>query len=155
MVTSSPQRIANELAQVRDPHGFAELRTARSAGAVGGSTMIPSIEKIALIVAAKGGSVRDVTIGDCVEAMRVSREVFPGPTRSGRHSPVFYQLLHSAGVFPADAPPTVRMFSPVFAGQVPVEQLVDRYQVTCRPVRVGDHEIPPLCGFRDQVIPHL
>ncbi len=27
------------------------------------------------------------------------------------------------------------MFSPVFAGQIPVEQLVDRYQVTCRPVR--------------------
>ena len=67
--------------------------------------------------------------------MRVSREVFPGPPRSCRHSPVFYQLLHSTGVLPADAPPTVRMFSPVFAGQMRVEQLVDRYQVVCRPVR--------------------
>ena len=83
----------------------------------------------------KGGAVRDVTIGDCLEAMQVSREVFPGPSRSCRHSPVFYQLLHSIGVFPADGPPTVRMFSPVFAGQIPVEQLVDRYQVACRPVR--------------------
>ncbi|MEV0899081.1 site-specific integrase [Actinoplanes sp. NPDC049802] len=135
MVTSSPVRIANEMAKVRDPHGIAELRAARLAHTVGDSTMIPAIEKIALIMAAKGGSVRDVTIGDCLEAMRVSREVFPGPSRSCRHSPVFYQLLHSAGVFPADAPPTVRMFSPVFAGQTPVEQLVDRYQVACRPVR--------------------
>jgi integrase len=135
MVTSSPLRIANEMAKVRDPHGIAELRTARLANTVGDSSMIPAIEKIALIMAAKGGAVRDVTIGDCLEAMQVSREVFPGPSRSCRHSPVFYQLLHSAGVFPADAPPTVRMFSPVFAGQIPVEQLVDRYQVTCRPVR--------------------
>src|SRR6185503_5473239 len=58
--------------------------------------------------------------------MRVSRQVFPGPTRSSRHSPVFYQLLHSLGIFPADAPPTVRMFSPLFA---------DRDQLSCRPVR--------------------
>ncbi|NMO56070.1 tyrosine-type recombinase/integrase [Actinoplanes sp. TBRC 11911] len=135
MVTSSPLRIANELAKARDPGGIAELRTARLAHTVGDSTMVPAIEKIALIMAAKGGSVRDVTIGDCLEAMKVSREVFPGPTRPGRHSPVFYQLLHTAGLFPADAPPTVRMFSPVFAGQMPVEQLVDRYQVICRPVR--------------------
>jgi hypothetical protein len=125
MATSSPLRIANELAKVRDPHGIAELRAARLANTVGDTTMIPAIEKIALIMAAKGGSVRDVTIGDCLESM----------TRSCRHSPVFYQLLHSAGNFPADAPPTVRMFSPVFAGQVSVEQLVDRYQVTCRPIR--------------------
>jgi hypothetical protein len=55
--------------------------------------MIPAIEKIALVMAAKGGLVHNVTIGDCLELMRVSREVFPGPTRSGRHSPVFYQLL--------------------------------------------------------------
>jgi site-specific recombinase XerD len=135
MSTSSPLRIANEMATVRDPQGIAELRAARLVNTVGDATMIPAIEKIALIMAAKGGSVRDVTIGDCLESMRVSREVFPGPTRSSRHSPVFYQLLHSTGHFPADAPPTVRMFSPVFAGQVPVEQLVDRYQVTCRPVR--------------------
>lgn len=135
MATSSPLRIANEMAKVRDSHGIAELRNARLAHTVGDSTMVPAIEKIALIMAAKGGTVRDVTIGDCLEAMRVSREVFPGPTRSCRHSPVFYQLLHSAGHFPADAPPTVRMFSPVFAGQTPVEQLVDRYQVACRPVR--------------------
>lgn len=135
MATSSPVRIVNEMAKVRDPHGIAELRAARMANTVGDATMLPAIEKIALITAAKGGLVRDVTVGDCLEAMRVSREVFPGPTRSSRHSPVFYQLLHSIGNFPADAPPTVRMFSPLFAGRLPVEQLVDRYQLASRPVR--------------------
>jgi integrase len=135
MATSSPVRIANEMARARDPHGIAELRAARMAHTVGDSTMLPAIEKVALVMAAKGGTVRDITVGDCLEAMRVSREVFPGSTRSSRHSPVFYQLLHAIGTFPAGAPPTVRMFSPLFAGQLPVEQLVDRYQVTCRPIR--------------------
>jgi integrase len=135
IATSSPLRIANEMAKVRDPHGIAELRAARTTNTVGDSTMLPAIEKPALIMAAKGGTVRDITVGDCLELMRVSREVFPGPTRSSRHSPVFYQLLHSIGNFPADAPPTVRMFSPLFGGRLPVEQLVDRYHLSCRPIR--------------------
>lgn len=46
MATTSPLRIANEMAKVRDPEGIAELRTARLAGTVGDSTMIPAIEKI-------------------------------------------------------------------------------------------------------------
>ena len=135
MATSSPIRIANEMAKVRDRHGIAELRAARMANRVGDSTMLPAIEKVALIMAAKGGLVRDITVGDCLESMQVGREVFAGPTRSNRHSPVFYQLLHSIGAFPADAPPTVRMFSPLFAGQLSVEQLIDRYQLASRPVR--------------------
>ena len=135
MATASPVRIVNEMAVVRDPHGIAELRAVRLANTVGDSTILPAIEKVALIMAAKGGMVHDITVGDCLELMRISREVFPGPTRSCRHSPVFYQLLHSLGNFPAAAPPTVRMFSPLFAGRVPVEQLVDRYQLICGPVR--------------------
>lgn len=123
------------MAKVRDPGGIAELRAARMANTVGDSTMLPAIEKAALIMAAKGGIVRDITVGDCLESMRVSRQVFAGPTRSGRHSPVFYQLLHSIGAFPADAPPTIRMFSPLFAGRLSIEQLVDRYQLACRPIR--------------------
>ena len=140
MVTSSPLRIANEMAKVRDPQGVAELRAVRKASMVGDATMLPAIERIALIMAAKGGTVRDITVGDCLEFRRISREVFPGPTRSSRHSPVFYQLLHTIGNFPADAPPTVRMFSPLFAGQVPVEQLVDRHGLACLPIRalLGD-----------------
>jgi hypothetical protein len=123
------------MAKVRDPDGIAELRAARMTNTVGDSTMLPAIEKAALIMAAKGGMMRDITVGDCLESMRISREVFAGPTRSSRHSPVFYQLLHSIGTFPADAPPTVRMFSPLFAGRLPVEQLVDRYQLASRPIR--------------------
>lgn len=135
MATSSPLRIANEMGRVRDPAGLARLREFRQAATVGEATAAPATEKVALIMATKGGLVADITVGDCLELVRTSREVFPGPSRSTRHSPFFYQLLHAAGVFPADAPPTVRMFNSLFTGQLTVEQMVDRYDLACRPVR--------------------
>jgi integrase len=112
MTTASPLRIANEMAKVRDPHGIAELRAVRMTTTLGDATMLPAIEKIALIMAAKGGSVRDITVGDCLETMRITQEVFP-----------------------ADAPATVRMFNRRFAGRMTVEQLIDRYHLSCRPIR--------------------
>ena len=86
-------------------------------------------------MAAKGGLVAGITVGDCLELVRTSREVFPGPSRSTRHSPFFYQLLHAIGVFSADGPPTVRMLHPGYQGQAAPEQLIDRYDLACRPVR--------------------
>jgi hypothetical protein len=50
--------------------------------------------------------------------------------RNGRS---FYQRLHKLGVFPPDAPATFRAFNA--AGQLPVEQLIDRYDIACRPIR--------------------
>jgi integrase len=135
MTTASPQRIANETERVRDPAGFARLREVRDAGTFGNATVVPALEKVALILAAKGGTVSDITVGDCLELVRTSRDLFPGPSRSSRHSPFFYQVLHAAGIFPAAAPPTVRMFSSLFAGQLTVGQMVDRYDLACRPVR--------------------
>ncbi len=135
MTTPSPQRIANETERVRDPAGFARLRVVRDAGTFGNSAVVPALEKVALILAAKGGTVADITVGDCLELVKTSRNVFPGPARSSHHSPFFYQVLHAAGIFPATAPPTVRMFNSLFAGQLTVEQMVDRYDLACRPVR--------------------
>ena len=54
---------------------------------------------------------------------------------NGRHSPFFYQMLHALGVFPPGAPPTVRMFASVITGKLDAGQLVDRYDLACRPVR--------------------
>jgi hypothetical protein len=90
MVTSSPLRIANEMAKVRDPHGVAELRAVRMANMVGDATMLPAIERTALIMAAKGDTVRDITVGDCLELRQIGRDVFPGPT--------LYRAKSSVGV---------------------------------------------------------
>ena len=135
MTTPSPLRIASEMGRVRDPAGFARLREVRDAGTFGNATVAPAMEKAAFIMAAKGGLVADITVGDCLELLKTSRDVFPGPSRSTRHSPFFYQMLHAAGIFPESGPPTVRMFSSLFTGQLTVEQMVDRYDLACRPVR--------------------
>ena len=80
MATSSPLRIANEMSRARDPGGLARLRDFLRAGTVGEATVAPAIEKVALIMAATGGLVADITVGDCLELVRTSREVFPGPS---------------------------------------------------------------------------
>ena len=49
--------------------------------------------------------------------------------------PYFYQLLHATGVFPADGPSTVRMLNPGIRGSSLPAQLIDRYDLACRPVR--------------------
>jgi hypothetical protein len=135
LATTSPSRVAEEMGRTRDPAGIAALKKLREGGTVGRATFTPAVERAALIMAAKGGLVADITPGDCIELLDCCRLLFAHGTRVGRHSPFFYQLLHMAGVFPPGAPPTVRMFSVKFAGQHSVEQLVDRYDLACRPVR--------------------
>ena len=114
----------------RRPEGAAGAR-----GTVGRATFASAVERVALIMAAKGGLVADITPGDCIELLDCCRRLFADGTRGNRHSPFFYQLLHKAGVFPPGAPATVRMISTKFAGQLTAEQLVDRYDLACRPVR--------------------
>ena len=135
LATPSPIRVAAEMGRTRDPAGIAALKELREASTVGKATFVPAIERAALIMAAKGGTVADITPGDCMQLMECSRQVFSGGTRTNRHGPFFYQLLHSAGIFPPGAPATVRMISTRFAGQLTAGQLVDRYDLACRPVR--------------------
>ena len=135
MMTPSPQRIANETERARDPAGFARLREVRDAGTFGNSAVVSALEKVALILAAKGGTVADITVGDCLELVKTSRDVFPGPARSSQSQPVLLPGAACRRNLPAAAPPTVRMFSSLFAGQLTAGQLVDRYDLACRPVR--------------------
>ena len=87
-----------------------------------------------MILAAKGGLVSEITVGDCMDLLAACCTEYPD-TRSRHHSTLFYQLLHSAGMLNPGAPPTVRMFSPMFQGKLTPESLVDRYDLACRPVR--------------------
>jgi integrase len=125
--------IADEMARARDPDGFAALHAACRSGVVSGVTTRGAVNRIALILAAKGGEVRDITVGDCLELLELAYQ--HGERGTGGEGPYFYQLLHAMGVFPADAPPTVRMFSTAYHGQGSPEQLIDRYDLACRPVR--------------------
>jgi len=132
LATASPTRLPDEMA-LRDPEGFSALAALRAECAASGSTFRLGLQRIALVMAAKGGLARDITPGDCMELMERSSEVIPG--RSAGNSPFFYELLRRAGGFPPGAPPTVRMISTRFPGQLTPEQLVGRYDLACGPVR--------------------
>ena len=70
-----------------------------------------------MIMAAKGGMIRDITVGDALELMRIST-IECDPRGANGQGPYFYQLLHAMGVFRAGAPSSVRLFSPKYHGQL-------------------------------------
>ena len=81
-------------------------------------------------MAAKGGLVSDITAGDCLEALHLMNAMFQ---RGSDKNVYFYQLMHAAGAFPADAPASMR--TSVTRGQLTPGQMIDRYGIACRPVR--------------------
>ena len=82
-------------------------------------------------MACKGGAVADVTVGDCVELVETMRRVH---TRGGQKKVDFYLRLRALGIFPGDAPHSIRAFG-LAGGRLTIEQLVDRYRIQCRPIR--------------------
>jgi hypothetical protein len=125
------QILTAEMARTRDPEGFAALVAVCRKDPANTTTKDGALRRIATIMAAKGGKVGDITAGDCVEMVELLLGM-PGPVSTSAY---FYQLLHTMGVFPQAAPPTVRAVSGRAQGQISVEQMIDRYRINCRPVR--------------------
>lgn len=121
--------VPTEMARSRDPEGFARLAKISEKEAAHADSTDSAMRRIAAILAAKGGTTADITVGDCLQLVQILA------IKSSRlTSMYFYQLLSTAGVFPADAAPaTVRVFGA--RGQLTAEQLIDRYQLACAPVR--------------------
>lgn len=129
LTPATPRELVTAIAQVRDPDGFARLAAVCDGAGVNAHTTGLALRRIAAIVAAKGGGVGDITVGDCLELLRVLEDQQAG--RDAR-SPYFYQLLRAAGVLD-DTTPTARGLRT--QGQLSCEQLIDRYRIACRPVR--------------------
>jgi len=127
--TPSPRKLAASMALTRDPGGFARLAALCAAAVAGSGTTQPALDRIAVIMAARGGIVADITVGDCLQLLRICAD---GSAEGHYNSPLFYQLLHSAGVFAPTAPPTIRTFTT--RGQLSVQQLIDRYGISCQPI---------------------
>jgi hypothetical protein len=119
------------MAQTRDVEGFARLRGAcdRDPGvsaAAGGHTL----HRGAVLLAAKGGTIADITVGDVLELLDVEAHAHRRPMA---HGAAFYRALQQLGVFVSTAPGRLReLRSP---GQRTPEQLIDRFEPACRPVR--------------------
>ncbi len=123
--------LVRNLAASRDPDGFTTLAAACDATPnVSAVAKSQTLYRTAIIVAAKGGGVHDIVVGDVVELLALQTELRASPA-SGRI--LFYGLLHELGVFGPGAPPTWRALCT--RGQLSPEQLIDRYQLACRPVR--------------------
>lgn len=121
-----------EMARTRDPKGFAALGRAVDVGGVGLQAGQQALTSVACVLAAKGGRVGDVTVGDCVEYLELARQM-RGEAEGRAGSELFYQALREVGVLGDDAPATLRVFSG--RGRPTCAQLIDRYHLACRPVR--------------------
>jgi hypothetical protein len=126
--------LATEMGRTRDSAAFAALAEACTHARVGLQSGQQALTRVAVILAAKGGPVTVVRVGDCVELQQAAADLraSSGP-EAHTHSPLFYQLLRSHGVLGEDAPAAIEAFSG--RGQPSCEQLIDRYNITCQPVR--------------------
>ncbi|MGH3709896.1 MAG: hypothetical protein ACRDQ9_16325 [Pseudonocardiaceae bacterium] len=125
----APHHLATDMARVRDPDGFVELAS-RCAVSGAGSTMTNSVlRRAATIMAAKGGLIADITVGDCLELEELQGVGMRRTNKGGG----LYAALHTMGVFGPEAPCTLRAFAT--QGQLSPEQMLDRYGIACQPVR--------------------
>ena len=73
-----------------------------------------ALRRVAAILAAKGGTVADITVGDCLELLRRRRRAAAAGSTPARTSTSCCTPL---GIFPAGAAPTVRAFADARAAQ--------------------------------------
>lgn len=126
--------LADETARTRDSTAFAALNQACTDGHLETQTRQQALTRIALILAAKGGPVAAVRVGDCVQLLAAVTSLGTGTRlQTNARSPLFYQLLRQHGVLGEDAPAAMEMFSG--SGQPTCGQLIDRYKIECQPVR--------------------
>ncbi|MGW6389829.1 tyrosine-type recombinase/integrase [Streptomyces sp. NPDC055103] len=115
-----------------DPDGYARLVAHLDAtGRDAQRTRARVIKTIARIMMTKGGSISDITIGDCLEYVEVYDRVLPG--NGGKYDRAFYTVLFELGTFGEHAPDRLRALT--VKGQLTVPEMVDYYKISCRPVR--------------------
>ncbi|MGH9055910.1 MAG: tyrosine-type recombinase/integrase [Acidimicrobiales bacterium] len=120
------------LSRWRDPDGFARLAEHCDRDpwvAASAKARTHTLYRAALIMAAKGGGLTDIVVGDVLELLEAEADA-GGITGEAT---LFYRMLHETGVLGEAAPPTLRQLRTV--GQRSPEQLIDRYGLVCRPVR--------------------
>lgn len=123
--------LVRHLARARDPEGFTRLRAECAAAAeVSAAAGRLTLHRTAVILAAKGGMLADINLGDVLELLdteAAARAKVSGGTA------VFYRMLHRMGILGEQAPVSVRQARSI--GQRSPAELIDRYQLRCRPIR--------------------
>jgi len=123
------RKLVRNMVHGRDDAGFDRLRQlCEQDPAIKLAALQDIMFRSAVIAAAKGGTLADITVGDVLEILEVEYAV---RGRADSASATF-RVLREAGVFGADTPTLQEIRS---LGQRSVAQLVDRYPITCRPMR--------------------
>ena len=114
-----------------DPEGFARLRElCEREVAVSTASASRTIYRAALIVAGKGGALREITTGDVLELLDAENAVYGKSIGDGA---LLYRMLHTMGCFGEHAPMTLRQLRT--GRQLTPDELIDRYRLRCQPVR--------------------
>lgn len=89
-----------------------------------------ALRRAAVIVAAKGGRLAGIEVGDVLELLDTEAQVL-GAVRAG--AAACYRLLRQLGIFGPAAPARLREVRT--AGQRTPEEMIDRHDLACRPIR--------------------
>jgi hypothetical protein len=125
--------LAGAMAAFRDPQGFARLGDLCGRGP---GDPVPKtgrshvLRRAAVILAAKGGTLADIQVGDLLELLDTEADVL-GAARTG--AAACYRLLRQLGTFGPAAPGRLRELRT--AGQRTPEEMIDRHHLACRPIR--------------------
>jgi len=126
-----PSVLLDEARHHLDPAGFSRLLA--HCDATGRRNKLDrrnAVNRIVWILLNKGGLIRDITVGDCIELNAALRE---HQARGADARPLFYTLLAETGVLPAGAPPVLRATR--MPGQRSCAELVAKYELECAPIR--------------------
>ncbi|MFG2416708.1 tyrosine-type recombinase/integrase [Streptomyces goshikiensis] len=130
-LAGSPSRhLRPALAAARDPEDFARLESAIPAHERATPNGSRAMKYIAQIVAACGGGVDDIVVGDLLVHPKLQER------KTGASGPVHlaYTWLRNRGQFPPDAPVTLHNMTSR-TGQISPAGLIDRYRLRSQPVR--------------------
>jgi integrase len=116
------------LLRAADAEGFGRLhRTCEQDPAITELSERHIVLRCTLLIAAKGGRIADITVGDVLELLE-AEDRWKSDLRS---RPALFKVLREMGVFAADVPGWRALRR---SGQLSVEEIVDRYPIACRPV---------------------
>jgi len=122
--------LARDLGQSRDPDGFARLAAQCDEHLdISARARLRTLQRTSVIVAAKGGALTDIIVGDVLELLDMETSVLAGWPGDG---PLLYQILRELGIFGDQAPARLRELRT--GGQKTPAELIGRYQLACGPV---------------------
>ena len=125
--------LTRAMAAFRDPQGFARLGDLCEAGPGGPVTRAArhhTLRRAAVILAARGGMLGGIAVGDVLELLDTEAGVL-GAARG--EAAACYRLLRQLGTFGPAAPTRLRELRT--AGQRTPEEMIDRHNLACRPIR--------------------